>query len=192
MAFPFDVPNILPPSNDAGWLIRAHLDWLTFNAFLGVVPWLLAHLLFRPERRTTAAWWLGVAVFLTWMPNLVYLLTDVIHLPEVIGASPSPVLATAVFVPVFTTFLAASFIGYVDVVRRASTHLAGLARRRRGRDVALAFISSPAWASWSVASRASSPGSCSATRSTSSPPRSRRWPPPIGSAWPSRWPPPST
>jgi uncharacterized membrane protein len=46
------------------------------NLVLGLVPLALALVLFRRGRRTTPLWWCGVVVFVLFLPNAPYLLTN--------------------------------------------------------------------------------------------------------------------
>lgn len=123
----FDVAKIVPYADDPWLLVRLHLEWLAFNTILGVVPWVLGRVLFRPGRRVSASWLVGTVAFLLWMPNLAYLLTDVIHIPEAVRDTPSPPIAVAVLMPVFIVFLTGALTGFVDVVRRSRDHFVSLA-----------------------------------------------------------------
>lgn len=60
--------------------------WVAWNLLLALVPLGIAVVLFahtRPHPRTTktsATWWAGVAVFVAFLPNAPYVITDLIHL----------------------------------------------------------------------------------------------------------------
>lgn len=135
MAFPFDVADIVPWSDDPWLLVRLHLEWLAFNSMLGLVPWLLARWLFRPHQHHGPVWIVVFASFICRMPNLAYLLTDVIHIPEAVADTPSSVVAVSALVPVFVLFIGAALAGFVDVVRRTRNHLLALAGRSIPRPV---------------------------------------------------------
>jgi uncharacterized membrane protein len=60
-------------------VLRENAVWMSANLLLALVPVLLAALLFVPDRRHTAGWWVGVAVFVAFLPNAPYVLTDVVH-----------------------------------------------------------------------------------------------------------------
>jgi uncharacterized membrane protein len=61
-------------------VVRENAVWMTANVFLALVPVALALFLFVPQRRRTAAWWIGVGAFVAFLPNAPYVLTDVVHL----------------------------------------------------------------------------------------------------------------
>jgi uncharacterized membrane protein len=50
-----------------------------WNLMLAAVPMLLALVLFRRRARTGIAWWVGVALFVAFLPNAPYVLTDIHH-----------------------------------------------------------------------------------------------------------------
>jgi uncharacterized membrane protein len=58
--------------------------WVLWNLLLAIVPLLIAVLLFaRPRRhKRTAWWWVGVAVFVAFLPNAPYVVTDLIHVRD--------------------------------------------------------------------------------------------------------------
>jgi uncharacterized membrane protein len=61
-------------------VLAGHLPWMGWNLLLAAIPVLLAWVLFRPARRRAALWWLGLAVFVAFLPNAAYVLTDAVHL----------------------------------------------------------------------------------------------------------------
>jgi uncharacterized membrane protein len=50
-----------------------------WNLTLAAVPAVLALVLFRRQARAGVAWWIGVGVFVAFLPNAPYVLTDVKH-----------------------------------------------------------------------------------------------------------------
>lgn len=56
--------------------------WMSWNAALALLPFLLAILLFRPHHKHRGLIWaFGFILFILFLPNSPYLLTDVIHIP---------------------------------------------------------------------------------------------------------------
>ena len=53
---------------------------MLLNVALAIVPLVLAALLFRPEWRRGLLWWILFAVFVLFLPNTVYIFTDLLHL----------------------------------------------------------------------------------------------------------------
>jgi uncharacterized membrane protein len=54
--------------------------FMLWNLFLAAVPATLALLLFTRSRRRGAVWWVGLGVWILFLPNAPYLLTDVVHM----------------------------------------------------------------------------------------------------------------
>ncbi len=80
------------PTEMNNWIINSlaaaqrSTDFMAWNTFLAVIPLVMSLWLFRGRRagRRPAAWrldwWIGLAVFIAFLPNAPYVLTDIIHL----------------------------------------------------------------------------------------------------------------
>lgn len=53
---------------------------MLWNLFLAVIPLVLGTVLFRFWRRRSVAWWIGVCIFLAFLPNAPYVLSDAVHI----------------------------------------------------------------------------------------------------------------
>lgn len=93
-------------------LLLANLPWMTWNLMLAAVPAALSVPLFTIGRRMTAPWWLGATVFVAFLPNAPYVLTDVIHLIREVRYTDDPILI-AVLGLQFALFFLAGFSCYV-------------------------------------------------------------------------------
>jgi uncharacterized membrane protein len=83
---------------------------LSWNLLLALVPLVLSMLLFEDERTRGWFWWLGVGLFVAFLPNAPYALTDVIHLFERFDAEPDlPVWATVLLVIEFSVYILVCF-----------------------------------------------------------------------------------
>jgi len=60
----------------------ANAGWMGWNAFLALIPLLLARFLFGNRERSRWLLITGGAVFVAFLPNAPYVLTDVLHLPR--------------------------------------------------------------------------------------------------------------
>jgi uncharacterized membrane protein len=88
--------------------------WILWNLFLAFIPLVLSFWLFR--RKTTARsfpWWLGLVVYLAFLPNAPYLLTDIIHLIRGIRAGNSAWIIALIFVPLHVLAILSGFEAYV-------------------------------------------------------------------------------
>lgn len=93
-----------------------HSGWIIWNLFLAFIPLALSFWLFTrfPRRgaktaRRSPFWWVGLIIFIAFLPNAAYLLTDIIHLIEAIRAGYSIWIITLIFIPLH---LFAIFIGW--------------------------------------------------------------------------------
>ncbi|MCU0550716.1 MAG: DUF1361 domain-containing protein [Leptolyngbya sp. Prado105] len=109
-----------------------HADWIGWNLFLAVIPMVLSVVLFRrsrfaktsiDRRHRSLFWWLGVAVFVAFLPNAPYILTDIIHFVRWVRAGASIWVVTLIYVPLFILFLGAGFEAYVVSLMNAGHYL---------------------------------------------------------------------
>lgn len=87
--------------------------WMAWNLFLGFVPLALSVWLFRKARSRSFVWWIGLVVFIAFLPNAPYVLTDVIHLVADIRTQSSVWIITLVLIPQYLLFIGAGFEAYV-------------------------------------------------------------------------------
>ncbi|MGA7955222.1 MAG: DUF1361 domain-containing protein [Gloeobacterales cyanobacterium] len=90
-----------------------NLDWMAWNLFLALIPLGLSVWLFRRTRPHTVLWWIGALIFLAFLPNAPYILTDVIHLIEDVRRYSSAYLITLVVLPSYLFFFFVGFEAYV-------------------------------------------------------------------------------
>ncbi len=87
--------------------------YLVFNLFLAMLPLLFAVLLVRMLRHRAWSSWPGIglsALWLGFLPNSFYMVTDYIHLPEVASSD------LLFYVVLFTSFIATGmFFGYTSL-----------------------------------------------------------------------------
>lgn len=99
-------------------LLERNGFWLVENTVLAWIPVLLALMVFRawdddsgPDRRTPL-WWIGIALFVLFLPNAPYVVTDLVHVRDDIGflGEGAPVATTVL--PVYALFIASGFLAY--------------------------------------------------------------------------------
>lgn len=113
-------------------VLRRNGRWMSWNLFLAFIPLALSFWLFRNRKGrakelTSPLWWGGLLVFIAFLPNAPYILTDVIHLVEDIRHYQSIWVITLVVIPQYLLFIFAGFEAYVVSLINLGTYL-----RRRG------------------------------------------------------------
>lgn len=99
---------------DALRALHHHSGWIIWNLFLAFIPLALSVWLFRsPSRSRSVLWWVGFLVFIAFLPNAPYLLTDIKHLFEAIRSDYSVWVITLVILPPHLIAILAGFEAYV-------------------------------------------------------------------------------
>ena len=94
-------------------VLETNLRWMTWNSFLAFIPLALSYWLFCGRGRRTFAWWVGLLVFMAFLPNAPYVLTDVIHLIDDIRHGYSIWIITLALIPQYLVFMFAGMEAYV-------------------------------------------------------------------------------
>jgi uncharacterized membrane protein len=98
--------------------------WIVWNLFLAAIPLALSFWLFvRRTIKRSPLWWLGLIVFIAFLPNAPYLLTDIIHLINAIRAGYSIWITTLVFIPLHLLAIGIGWEAYVISVINQSYYL---------------------------------------------------------------------
>jgi uncharacterized membrane protein len=104
--------------------MRAEFSWMAWNLCLAAVPLGISTMLFVRAGRRSLIWWLGVAIFVLFLPNAPYVLTDVIHLVEAIESDRfSPYEVTLELIPLYAAFMALGFGAYVVCLMHVGAYL---------------------------------------------------------------------
>jgi uncharacterized membrane protein len=108
--------------------LATHSTWIIWNLCLAFIPMVLSIWLFRypqsiqklfPRRLSSrrgislGLWWLGLLVFIAFLPNAPYLLTDIIHLILATRSVNSIWVITLVIIPVHVLAILSGFEAYV-------------------------------------------------------------------------------
>ncbi|MBD1832100.1 DUF1361 domain-containing protein [Cyanobacteria bacterium FACHB-472] len=94
-------------------VLRLNSRWMTWNLFLAFIPLALSVWLFRSNQKRSLIWWVGLCVFVAFLPNAPYLLTDIIHLIQDIRAINSVWKITLILIPQYLLVILAGFEAYV-------------------------------------------------------------------------------
>lgn len=108
-----------------------HSGWIIWNLFLAFIPLALSFWLYRRRSKVRSPlWWVAFAVFLAFLPNAPYLLTDIIHLIRATRMGYSVWIIVLIFIPLHLFAILTGFQAYVISVMNQSSYLKriGLAR----------------------------------------------------------------
>jgi uncharacterized membrane protein len=129
-------------------------DWMMWNMFLAVIPLYLSLYLFRDQAIGTvwlrrhiqhripapiraSLWSSAVLVFIAFLPNAPYILTDVIHLNRFILEYDSRWVTGFIIAPLFLSFIGLGFLAYVASLINVGYYLH---KRGQGRWIPLAEL----------------------------------------------------
>lgn len=88
--------------------------WILWNLFLAFIPLVLSFWLFRSKAgHHSLLWWVGLIVFVAFLPNAPYVLTDIIHLIRGVNPGLSPWIIALIVIPVHLFAMLSGFEAYV-------------------------------------------------------------------------------
>jgi len=100
-------------------VLKSNVRWMGWNLLLAWIPLGLAIALFqtrlpwREQSPLQRGWWLvGTALFVVFLPNAAYILTDALHLIETFGWERSRSTFVLVILPQYVLFLLMGFAAY--------------------------------------------------------------------------------
>ncbi len=95
-------------------LSNVYSGWILWNLFLAFIPLVLSFWLFRRQKISRSlVWWLAYVVFIAFLPNAPYLLTDIIHLIRGTRAGISAWVVALVLIPLHLSAIIGGFEAYV-------------------------------------------------------------------------------
>ncbi len=99
---------------DAFGAFNKHSGWIIWNLFLAFIPLILSFWLFlRRSKKRPLLWWIALIIYISFLPNAPYLLTDIIHLIEAIRANYSIWIITLIFIPLHLLAISIGWEAYV-------------------------------------------------------------------------------
>lgn len=114
------------PLGHLAQVVRDNGDWMVWNSLLAWMPVGLAVALFwgRSEgHQPTLAWWTGLVLFVLFLPNAPYVVTDLIHLRgDVLLVGGDLAVLTSVL-PVYAAFIGSGFLAYYLALREVGGYL---------------------------------------------------------------------
>ncbi|MGI0487086.1 DUF1361 domain-containing protein [Pantanalinema rosaneae CENA516] len=91
----------------------ANSDWMVWNLFLALLPLGLSVWLFRQAKTRSVVWWVVALVFVAFLPNAPYVLTDLIHLVRELQQTSSLFVGTLLIIPKYLVFVLVGLMAYV-------------------------------------------------------------------------------
>jgi uncharacterized membrane protein len=99
--------------HEAWVLFASHVHWMGWNLILAFVPLAIGASLFRAGNRRTVGWWLGFALFVAFLPNAPYVMSDLVHLPADARAASSMKVVLLGLLPLYACYILAGLQAYV-------------------------------------------------------------------------------
>ena len=111
-------------------LLNQSSDRIVWNLFLAFIPLILSYYLFRPLANRNFVWWIILIVFVAFLPNAPYILTDSIHIIE-LSRQNYPLWAIyLILIPQYTIFITVGFAAYVISLVKLNAYLNNLIRQK--------------------------------------------------------------
>ncbi|MEA5464127.1 DUF1361 domain-containing protein [Leptothoe sp. PORK10 BA2] len=126
------------PSDLTLWLLhgldtaQGNLSFMAWNSFLALVPLALSFWLFRRggSHARPIFWWVGLVVFVAFLPNAPYVLTDIIHLVKDIRSGQSVWAVALILVPQYFVFIGLGIFAYTLAIVNLGRYLSRLGKIR--------------------------------------------------------------
>lgn len=105
-------------------VLRRDAWWMGWNTLLAWIPVVLAWVLFRGRHLSRSPfWWAGLVLFVLFLPNAPYVVTDLVHLRrDIVLANHGGPVVTAIL-PVYAVFIGSGFLAYHLALGAALRHL---------------------------------------------------------------------
>lgn len=100
--------------NNALEAYNRHSGWIVWNLFLAFIPLAISFWIFRWQTKSRSfLWWIGLVIYIAFLPNAPYLLTDIIHLIQAIRSGYSVWIITLIFIPLHLSAILLGLEAYV-------------------------------------------------------------------------------
>lgn len=110
--------TFFPNARIVGWFLRHLISDLGMPYLLGVFLFTAGLMVVdlwvvKRSPNRSIRWWLGFLIFISFLPNAPYVLTDIIHLIDDIRAGYSIWIITLALIPLYLLFMLVGFQAYV-------------------------------------------------------------------------------
>lgn len=103
---------------------------IVWNLFLAFIPLTLSFYLFRPSAIRNLFWWTILLIFIAFLPNAPYILTDSIHIIELSRENYPQWAIILILIPQYILFITTGFEAYVIALIRLDNYLTNLAAQK--------------------------------------------------------------
>jgi uncharacterized membrane protein len=107
----------------AGDLFNQSTSRIIWNLFLAFIPLLLSFYLFRPPAIRNLWWWVSLLIFMAFLPNAPYILTDSIHIIELSQDNYPNWAIILILIPQYILFIGLGFEAYVISLAKLELYL---------------------------------------------------------------------
>lgn len=97
----------------SGNLFNQSTSRIIWNLFLAFIPLVLSFYLFRPSAVRNLWWWTLLLIFMAFLPNAPYILTDSIHIIELSQSDYPHWAIVFILIPQYILFICLGFEAYV-------------------------------------------------------------------------------
>ena len=111
-------------------LLSQSTERILWNLFLAFIPLTLSFYLFRLSAIRQILWWIILLIFISFLPNAPYILTDSIHIIELSQKNYPSWAIILVLIPQYTVFIIAGFEAYVISLSRIDHYLTNLVAQK--------------------------------------------------------------
>ena len=111
-------------------LLNQSTALIVWNLFLAFIPLTLSFYLFRPSAIRNLFWWTILLIFIAFLPNAPYVLTDSIHLIELSRTNYPHWAIILILIPQYILFITTGFEAYVITLIRLDNYLTNLAAQK--------------------------------------------------------------
>ena len=104
-------------------LLSQSTNRIIWNLFLAAIPCILSFYLFRLSARRNLLWWLILLIFIVFLPNAPYILTDSIHIVELSQQDYPHWAIILILLPQYIFFIIVGFEAYTISLIRLDCYL---------------------------------------------------------------------
>ncbi|MDJ0589722.1 MAG: DUF1361 domain-containing protein [Pleurocapsa sp. MO_226.B13] len=111
-------------------LLNQSSQRIFWNLFLAFIPLYLSYYLFRLAVKRSLVWWILLLIFVTFLPNAPYILTDSIHILELSQKSYPVWSIILILIPQYILFISLGFEAYVLSLINLDNYLVNFQTRK--------------------------------------------------------------